>query len=88
LNLPSKSAILALMKPEQLKELLAAQPFVPFRVRMSDGTTYDIKHPELALVSQNVLVIGTGLQSPTGIPEMVRVCSAAHITTVEVLKAA
>lgn len=76
------------MKPEQLKELLTAEPFVPFRIRMSDGATYEVKHPEMALVSQTVVAIGTGLESPTGVPELVRLCALSHITTVEVVRAA
>ena len=31
--------------------VLRIRPFVPFRVVTSDGTTYDVRHPELVMVA-------------------------------------
>ena len=42
-------------------ELLAARnnrPFTPFRLVMSDGRSYDVRHPELLLVGRTLSVIG------------------------------
>jgi hypothetical protein len=41
-------------------EKLRARPFVPFRVEVSDGTHYTIKHPEM--------VIPTGYAEYTAVP--------------------
>jgi hypothetical protein len=38
--------------------LLRRKPFVPFRVRVSDGRVYEIRHPELAMVGLAVPIIG------------------------------
>ncbi len=38
------------MPPRELLDLLRRQPFVPFRIHLSDGTTYDIRHSELVMV--------------------------------------
>ncbi len=46
------------MPPEDLDELLRKRPFEPFRIQVSDGTFYDIRHPELVMVGVESLVIG------------------------------
>ena len=38
------------MPPADLLRLIRAQPFTPFRIYLSDGTVYQINHPELAMV--------------------------------------
>ena len=38
------------MRPEDILELLRARPFEPFRVCLSDGSTYEIQHPDMAIV--------------------------------------
>ena len=34
----------------QLHQVLHAQPFVPFAVRMGDGRTYIVKHPDFLAI--------------------------------------
>ena len=34
------------------------QPFQPFRVTLTDGRTYDVVHPELAMVGHDKVLIG------------------------------
>lgn len=34
-------------KAKEIKELLNRRPFIPLRIHLSDGTAYDIHHPEL-----------------------------------------
>ena len=38
--------------------VLRVRPFVPFRVVTSDGTSYEIRHPELVMVAVSSAVIG------------------------------
>ena len=43
------------------KELLAAtrrRPFTPFRLTLTEGTTYDVRHPEFCMVGKRSAVIG------------------------------
>lgn len=42
---------------QRLRELLKAQPFVPFTVTMSSGEQHEIRHPENALMTKYVLII-------------------------------
>lgn len=46
------------MPPENLEDYLRARPFVPFRILLSTGQTYDILHPELVMVGKRTLIIG------------------------------
>ena len=46
------------MQPERLRELLRQRPFRPFRVRLKDGQSHDIRYPDLHLVGESVFIIG------------------------------
>jgi hypothetical protein len=50
--------------PEDVEKKLRRQPFQPFRLYLSDGTAYDVRHPELVLLGRRSLVLGL-----TGKPE-------------------
>ncbi len=38
------------MPANELVRMLRAQPFVSFRMDVSEGTVYEIRHPEMAIV--------------------------------------
>jgi hypothetical protein len=46
------------MTPEKLRQHLYHEPFQPFRVRLKDGRSYDIRYPKLNLVGESVFIIG------------------------------
>ena len=45
------------MPPSDLLEALRVRPFVPFRLHVSEGATYEIQHPEMMLVGLASVVI-------------------------------
>jgi hypothetical protein len=47
------------MTHEELHEAARRQPFEPFRVILTTGAAYDIRHPDLILVGRRSAVIGT-----------------------------
>jgi hypothetical protein len=71
------------MRPEQLRALLRRQPFVPIRVHLSDGTTYDIRHPEMAFLTRSTVEIGIETEIGSGIADRVMYCSLVHVVRVE-----
>jgi hypothetical protein len=71
----------------KLKELMTAQPFRPFKVRLSDGTSYIVPNHDAAFVTQNFLEVGLDLRRD-GIARRSVNCAILHITQVEYLKAA
>ena len=46
------------MRTEDLREFLRRQPFQPFRLTLTDGRTYEVRHPELAMVGRSTVAIG------------------------------
>lgn len=47
------------MAPEELREVLRQQPFHPFRLLMTDGVGYEVRHPDLLLIGRRSAVVGT-----------------------------
>jgi hypothetical protein len=37
---------------------LKRKPFIPFRIYVSDGVTYEIRHPEVVVMSPTWLLVG------------------------------
>ena len=70
------------MSPEELIECLAVRPFVPLRIHMSNGRSHDIRHSELAIVSQNLVAIGVQFEDDE-IPSRIRLVDVHHINEVE-----
>jgi hypothetical protein len=46
------------MAPQELAEALRRQPFVPFRLTLTEGRTYEARHPEMCLVGRRSAVLG------------------------------
>jgi hypothetical protein len=46
------------MAPADIRILTQARPFRPFRVITSDGTTYEVTHPELVMFLMGSVIIG------------------------------
>jgi len=46
------------MTDEDLKTVVRRQPFEPFRLTLTTGATFDIRHPELIMVGRRAAVIG------------------------------
>ena len=68
------------MSPIDLSQALRRRPFEPFRIQVSDGTTHDVRHPELVMVGLNAVSIGVpaaGLPYP--VYERMETVSLAHV---------
>lgn len=74
------------MTLQTFRDLLAQQPFRPFRLVMSSGQTYDVRHPENAMLTRSDLLVGTEL-ADDGVPARFRICSLPHVTSIEPLPA-
>jgi hypothetical protein len=46
------------MRRDELVEKLRKTPFRPFRLYVSDGGTFDIRHPEMLMVTRHAAVVG------------------------------
>lgn len=71
------------MRAEEMIQMLRRRPFSPIRVRLTDGRTYDIYHPDQVIVLKQSLDIGVASDPATGIAERVDRCSLLHVVRVE-----
>ena len=76
------------MRPEDIRELRDAHPFVPFRICLTDGKAYDVPNPDFLMISRTVIDIGIASDPSTGIYDRIVRVSPLHIVRVENLQAA
>ena len=73
---------MARMTLKEFKELLTQRPFMPFRVVMSSGEKYEVRHPELAWLTRTIMFVGID-EIRDGVPASFKMCSLLHVTAVE-----
>jgi hypothetical protein len=87
------------MDPQEIRQALRRQPFVPFRLHLLDGTRFDIKHPDGLLLLRRVAHVAASSESPGApqgtadaddetLPERAVVITLLHISRMEELPAA
>ena len=73
------------MTVQTFHDLLHATPFRPFRLVMSSGQSYDVRHPEMAMLTRSDILVGIG-DIRDGIPSRFKICSLLHVTAIEPLE--
>lgn len=74
------------MRPDDINALLRRKPFQPFRVHLSNGQIYDVRHPEQAIVTRNTMVVGLpGPDLPETTYDHFALVTLLHINNVESL---
>jgi hypothetical protein len=72
------------MRPDAVQKLLRQIPFESLRIVLTDGTTYDIHHPELILVERSIVKIGAAVaQLPRPLSHRDFVIALIHIVRLE-----
>ncbi len=74
------------MTVQTFRELLAQRPFKPFRLVMSSGQAYDVRHPEMAWLTRTSILVGID-ETEDNVPAEFKICSLLHVATVEPLSA-
>jgi hypothetical protein len=72
------------MTVQTFRELLTRRPFKPFRLVMSSGQSYDVGHPEMAMLTKSDLLVGIG-NTDEGVPVEFKICSLLHVSAIEPL---
>ena len=72
------------MTVQTFRELLSQQPFKPFRLIMSSGEKYEVRHPEMAWLTRTDILVGID-ETEEGVPAEFRICSLLHVATIEPL---
>lgn len=75
------------MRPARIRDHLKARPFRSLRIHTSDGSSYDIPHPEMAYVTASHMMVALEI-SADDLPDKVMFCDPVHITRIEPLDGA
>ena len=70
------------MRREDLLELLRQQPFMPFRLHLSDGTRFEIRHPDMAIVGRSTMAVSL---TPDATGERQAIIALLHVMWIEVV---
>ena len=73
------------MHPDEIETQRRQRPFMPFRIHMSDGSYYDVRHPEMALITRRVISIAIYEGGDVSMPERAVFCDPVHVTRLEPL---
>jgi hypothetical protein len=76
------------MRPEEFMQLIRARPFIPLRIHLTGGQTYEIRHPDQVLVLRSRVVIGLEPDPATGILGRTEHFALLHVVRVEELQQA
>jgi hypothetical protein len=62
---------------------LRRRPFAPFRIVTTDGTVYEVQHPELVLPTLGCLYIGYPAPGQPDVADRLDVVSLRHVIRLE-----
>jgi hypothetical protein len=76
------------MQAEDLRRWQRQKPFKPFRLHVTDGAAYEVRHPEFLMVLRRYAVVGLALPGAGGeFPETSVDVDLLHITRIEPVEA-
>mgnify|MGYP001604523687 FL=1 len=70
------------MNFETLRDQVRRQPFEPFRLYLTDGSHYDVRHPEMIAVTRRDVAVPLGPQKGEA-ADRLAICDPLHIVRVE-----
>ena len=69
------------MRAEDLAKALEAERFQPFMLKLSNGDTYDIRHPEQVLLGRWAVAVGTQRRNGRRYFERLDTLSLLHVVS-------
>ncbi len=75
------------MNPSQIDDRRKLRPFMPFRIHMSNGSCYDVYHPDLKIVTTRQVIIAFR-EKKGELPDRTIYCDPLHVTRIEPLNGA
>jgi hypothetical protein len=71
------------MAPADIRHLVHRRPFTPFRIITSDGTIYEVRHPDLVMTGLASVIIGYPWEQDPEAYSRWDVVSLRHIVRLE-----
>jgi hypothetical protein len=78
----------ALMSHEDVLGFVRKRPFQPFRLFVSDGSAYDVRHPELIMLGRRSVAVGLTTDPSQTVYDRLATVDLLHIARVAPLEAA
>lgn len=72
------------MPAEEIRTLLRASPFIPFRLHLTDGRSFEVRHPEMAMITARVVYVSVYGHNAT-IPDRAESIALVHVVSAEPL---
>jgi len=76
------------MSHQDLRERVQQRPFQPFRMVLTEGTTYEVRHPELIMLGKRAAVIGISRDAAQTLFDSTVLVDLFHIVRLEALDGA
>jgi hypothetical protein len=76
------------MSFEDLLSVIRQRPFVPFRLVTTDGTAYEIRHPEMLMPGRRTLIVGLPDNPEVAAYNRTVMVSILHVQRLESIDAA
>jgi hypothetical protein len=70
------------MTVQTFRDLLNQRPYKPFRLVMSSGQTYEVRHPEMAWLTKSDILVGIG-DLDDDVPAEFKICSLLQVAAIE-----
>lgn len=71
------------MPPEPIITALRRRPFTPVRLHLADDSSYEVRHPEMLIMSAGYLALGVPGSAPPPVAEHIVTFSLGHIVRME-----
>lgn len=75
------------MNPDDLRDYVRRKPFEPFRLHLTDGSTFDIRHPEMILIARRTVAVGLPASAGSTEADRITTISILHIVRAEPIEA-
>jgi hypothetical protein len=72
------------MRQDDLREALREHPFEPFRIHLTNGMAYEVRHPEMALLTRHSVHVVELAKSGKATERVVK-CDLLHVVALEPL---
>ena len=72
------------MRLAELRDALRQTPFEPFRIHLTNGMAYDVRHPDMALVTRHNIHVVESTRSGRPSDRVVK-CDLIHVVALEPL---
>jgi hypothetical protein len=71
------------MSHEDLLHFIRQRPFIPFRLVTTDGTTYEVRHPEMLMPGRRTATIGVPNDPAVAAYDRTVTVSLLHVQRIE-----